>query len=67
MGRAIGHLLVVLIKVDEICKTKKAGESGGNRRESKLKKEIKELRQVVAKAKRYNKRLFEKCKRTVAG
>jgi len=50
MGRAIRHKLGVLIKVDESRKTKKAGESGGNRQERKLKKEIKELRQVVAKA-----------------
>ena len=48
MGRAIGFKLGNLVEKDKGEK-KKQGANGGNRREQKLKKGIKELHQIVAK------------------
>ena len=48
MGRAIGFKLGNLVEKDK-GERKKQGANGGNRRERKLKKEIKELHQIVAK------------------
>ena len=48
MGRAIGFKLRTLV-VDDQGDTKKKTANGGNRREQKLKNEIKKLRQIVAK------------------
>ena len=48
MGRAIGFKLGKLVKGDQGDRKKK-NANGGNRREWKLKKEIKELCQIVAK------------------
>ena len=50
MGRAIGFKLGKLVEGDQGDKKKKNGNAG-NRRERKLKTEIKELRQIVAKTK----------------
>ena len=49
MGRAIGIKLGKLVEVNH-GNRKKRLMNGDNRRECKLKKEIKQLRQVVAKA-----------------
>ena len=48
MGRAIGFKLGKLVESDS-GERKKKSVNRGNRRERKLKKEIKELRQIVAK------------------
>ena len=48
MGRAIGFKLGNLVEKDK-DERKKQGANGGNRRERKLKKKIKELHQIVAK------------------
>ena len=48
MGRSIGIRLGKLVEGDQGDRKKKSA-NGGNRRERKLKKEIKELRQIVAK------------------
>ena len=48
MGRAIGFKFGKLVEGDQGDRKKKSA-NGGNRRERKLKKEIKELRQIVAK------------------
>ena len=48
MGTAIGFKLGKLLESDS-CERKKKSANGGNRREQKLKKQIKELRQIVAK------------------
>ena len=48
MGRAIGFKLGTLVERDQADK-KKGRAKGGNRRERKLKREIKESRQIVAK------------------
>ena len=48
MGRAIGFKLDKLVEGNQGDRKKKSA-NGGNRRERKLKKEIKELRQIVAK------------------
>ena len=47
MGRATGFKLGKFVKGDQ--GDKKKGAAGGNRRERKLKEEITELRQIVAK------------------
>ena len=49
MGRAIGIKLGKLVEVNH-GNRKKRLTNGDNRRERKLKKEIKQLRQIVAKA-----------------
>ena len=49
MGRAIGIKLSKLVEVNH-GNRKKRFTNGDNKRERKLKKEIKQLRQVVAKA-----------------
>ena len=48
MGTAIGFKLGKLLESDS-CERKKKSANGGNRREQKLKRQIKELRQIVAK------------------
>ena len=48
MRTAIGFKLGKLLESD-ICERKKKSANGGNRREQKLKRQIKELRQIVAK------------------
>ena len=48
MGRAIGFKLQKLVESDK-GERKKKSANGENRREQKLKKEIKELCQIVAK------------------
>ena len=48
MGRAIGFKLSKLVE-DNQGDRKKKSANGGDRREQKLKKDIKELRQIVAK------------------
>ena len=49
MGRAIASKLGVRVEKEQPGK-KKGNAAGGNRQEHKLKKEIKELRQKIAKA-----------------
>ena len=48
MGKAIGFKLGKLVEDDQVDRKKKSA-SGGNRQERKLRKEIKELRQIVGK------------------